>query len=677
MRKHHVILCSVLSAATVAAQQPTTGGPQPLGSVAPSVSAAPSAPASSGTATEPVAPVAVETPAPIPAPGSTPSAATPTPTPTPLEVPAPIEPPAQIAPPLNVGAPGMIPPPVESASPIPAVPAIPGTVAPPVTEPVPAIQGVVAPPSGPGSIQSAAAASAALAVSANGAGVHDFQNEDMAQILRLLARQAKINVVVSDQITGTITMRLENKSPLEAMNVVVDAKGLTMEQRNGVYFIKTLAEKQKEPTESGNYTFSYAMAEKILPLLASQIQCGIAPQFDQRTNTVYFRDFKSNLENIKLFLESVDRPTQQVMIEARLVEITANPRQSYGINWAGTVGGSTNPQTFKWGGSKPGSADVRDTTHLDPTTGLPVQTTVISSLPSIPTSNSTTGGGSIPLQDFLFKGNGKDFMNAINGQFAILSAPQMSATLRLLNEDSDAEFLANPRIVTANNLKADIKITRNQPVPQLNFNEQTAQAVFGGFLDKEYGNTLTVTPTINKDDFVTLLVKPEISNKVGDASFVFGGANVSSPIIDKRTLESTVLIHSGDTLAIGGLLQDEMAKNRTKVPVLGDIPILGYAFQERINARVKRNLLVFVTPTIIREGYGTGLEDQVSGLKHSGEEYADPNGWRNNARGALRLKPTAQRPAVADYPKPGVPPAPKRKGVRHHVEAAPSKDTQE
>lgn len=499
-----------------------------------------------------------------------------------------------------------------------------------------------------------------------GSSVHDFQNEDIAQILRLLARQAKINIVLSDQIAGVITMRLENKTPLEAINVIVDLKGFTIEQRSGVYFVKTLAEKQKEPTESGNFTFSYAMAEKILPLLASQIQCGVAPQFDQRTNTIYFREFKSNLENIHLFLESVDQPTQQVMIEARLVEVNANPKQSYGINWAGTVGSSASPQTVHYGGSGLGSVSLQSSTHTDPVTGLPVQ---VPNLSAYPTVNAATSGVT-SLQDFVLNGTGKSFLNAVNGQFAILTAPEMSATLRLLNEDSDTEFLANPRIVTANNLKADIKITRNQPVPQLNFNEQTAQAVFGGFQDKEFGNTMTVTPTINKDDFVTLQVKPEISNKVGDASFQFSGANVTSPIIDKRSLESTVLIKSGNTLAIGGLLQDEVSKGRTKVPVLGDIPVLGYAFQERLNARVKRNLLIFVTPTVIREGYGTGLEDQVSGIKSSGEEYADPNGWRNNAKGAWRLAPTSNRAAAADVPKPGVPPAPikkwgKAKPVKH------------
>src|SRR6202045_5133625 len=131
-----------------------------------------------------------------------------------------------------------------------------------------------------------------------------------------------------------------------------------------------------------------------------------------------------------------------------------------------------------------------------------------------------------------------------------------------LNEDSDAEFLANPRIVTADNQQAKIEILRNQPVPNLTFNEQTAQAVFSGFQDKKFGNKLLVRPSVNKDNFITLSVKPEISNKVGDEAFTFAGATVTSPIIDTRGLDSNVLIKSGDTLAIGGLLQDEVRKGR-------------------------------------------------------------------------------------------------------------------
>ncbi len=468
-----------------------------------------------------------------------------------------------------------------------------------------------------------------------GVGVREFQGDEVGQVLRLLARQSKINMVVSDQIPPgtTVTMRLENVSALQAIAIIVKAKGLFMDNIDNVYYIKTAAERTAEPTESESYQFSYGRAKEMAPLVGAQLASKDAPQVDERTNTMFFRETRSNIDNIRQLLVQIDKPTKQVMIEARLVEVTANPRQSYGINWAGTLGGSSSAQTVGYGGTR-GTLDAQG---------------------KLITTDFDKGNEANPN----LLGN---FAKLAAGQFAILSVPQMSVTLRALNEDADAEFLANPRIVTADNMQAKIEIIRNQPVPQLNFNEQTATAVFGGFQDKKFGNTLIVKPSVNKDDFITLAVKPEISNKVGDATFNFAGATVASPVIDTRSLDSNVLIKSGDTLAIGGLLQDETTKARSKVPVLGDIPVLGYLFQEKLNARTKRNLLVFVTPTIIDQHYGTGLEDQVSGMHHSGEEYADPNGWRNNAKGAVRLVPTSNRQNASEYPKPGTPPAPIKTG---------------
>jgi type IV pilus assembly protein PilQ len=505
----------------------------------------------------------------------------------------------------------------------------------------PAPAGATAPGSAPATTEQTSAADS------GGAAVREFQGDDVGQVLRLLARQAKINLVVSEAVTGTVTMRLEDVTAFQAIETIIKAKGLFMDKIDSVYYVKTDAERAKEPTESDSYQFSYARAKEVAPLIGSQLASREPPQVDERTNTMFFRETRSNIGKIRAVLAQIDKPTKQVMIEARLVEVTANPKQSYGINWAGTLGSSTSAQVFHFAGSNPATAptfvtDANGVPHVVP--GVPAQ------------AKFDPATGKLLGTDF-FRST-SDIFDSIGGQFAILSVPQMSATLRLLNEDSDAEFLANPRVVTADNQQAKIEITRNQPVPQLNFNEQTAQAVFGGFQDKKFGNTLLVRPSVNKDDYITLSVKPEISNKVGDQAFVFAGATVTSPIIDTRSLDSNVLIRSGDTLAIGGLLQDEQTKARSKVPVLGDVPIFGYFFQEKLNARTKRNLLVFVTPTIIDGRYGTGLEDQVSGLHHSGEEFADPNGWRNNARGAVRLIPTSQRQLAADYAKPGIPPAP-------------------
>ena len=479
-------------------------------------------------------------------------------------------------------------------------------------------------------------------VESDGVGVREFQGDDVGQVLRLLARQAKVNMVVSDAVAGTVTMRLEDVTALQAIAIIVKAKGLFMDKIENVYYIKTAAERTAEPTESDSYQFSYARAKEISPLIASQLASKDPPQIDERTNTIFFRETRSNIDNIRKMLVQIDKPTKQVMIEARLVEVTADPIQAYGINWVGTVGSASAPKTVTYG--NPIAA------------GSPIP------------------GGNVPTSGFaLGNPNNNNFFGSLGhlipGQFAILSVPQFSATLQALNEDADAEFLANPRVVTADNQQAKIEVVRNQPVPQLNFDEQTATAVFGGFQDK-----LIVRPSINKDNFITLSVKPEISNKVGDFHFVFASADVTSPVIDTRTLDSNVMIKSGDTLAIGGLISDQVAKSKTKVPLLGDIPVLGYAFQSHDNERHKRNLLIFVTPTILDQHYGTGLEDQVSGLHHNGEEYADPNGWRNNAKGAVRLVPTSHRQLAADYPKPGAPPAPEEAAQVQFKSSAKDRD---
>src|SRR5438876_2616778 len=200
-----------------------------------------------------------------------------------------------------------------------------------------------------------------------GVGVREFQGDEIGQVLRLLARQAKINVVVSEAVTGTVTMRLEDVTALQAISVIVKAKALFMDKIDNVYYVKTATERTAEPTESDSYQFSYSRAKDTAPLIASQLASKDPPQVDERTNTLFFRETRSNIENIRKLLVQIDKPTKQVMIEARLVEVTANPKQSYGINWAGTFGSSSNAQTFKFAGSGLGSAAIVQSTN--PVTG--------------------------------------------------------------------------------------------------------------------------------------------------------------------------------------------------------------------------------------------------------------------------------------------------------------------
>src|SRR5437588_1106362 len=206
------------------------------------------------------------------------------------------------------------------------------------------------------------------AVESGGVGVREFQGDDVGQVLRLLARQAKVNMVVSDAVTGTVTVRLEDVTALQAISIIVKAKGLFMDKIDTVYYIKTAAERTAEPTESDNYQFSYARAKDITPLIASQLASKVPPQIDERTNTIFFSETRSNIDNIRKMLVQIDKPTKQVMIEARLVEVSADPVQAYGINWAGTVGSASAPKTVTYGNPLPGASPPAGSNP--PTTGF-------------------------------------------------------------------------------------------------------------------------------------------------------------------------------------------------------------------------------------------------------------------------------------------------------------------
>src|SRR5437879_7170878 len=158
-------------------------------------------------------------------------------------------------------------------------------------------------------------------------------------------------MVLSDAVTGSVRMRLEDVIALQAISIIVKAKGLFMDKIDNVYYIKTATERTAEPTESDSYQFSYARAKEVSPLVASQLASKDPPQIDERTNTIFFRETRSNIDNIRKMLVQIDKPTRQVMIEARLVEVSADPVQAFGINWAGTVGSASAPQAVASGHS--------------------------------------------------------------------------------------------------------------------------------------------------------------------------------------------------------------------------------------------------------------------------------------------------------------------------------------
>ena len=214
----------------------------------------------------------------------------------------------------------------------------------------------------------------------------------------------------------------------------------------------------------------------------------------------------------------------------------------------------------------------------------------------------------------------------------VLDAGSVNLVLSYLNRDADTELLASPRVVTTDNMKAKVAIATQYPIPNFQFSESTGAFQINGFEYKDIGITLSVTPRINKNDFVTLEVTPEASSQTGTADLSSGGSTVQIPIIDTRMATTTVLIKSGNTLAIGGLMRVDVADSYTKVPLMGDIPGIGAFFRSKSLSKLKRDLLIFLTPTIVKPESGTGLEKYYGGLPN--EQVYTNDKWmpHDNAR---------------------------------------------
>jgi type IV pilus assembly protein PilQ len=301
-------------------------------------------------------------------------------------------------------------------------------------------------------------------------------------------------------------------------------------------------------------------------------------------------DVPSKLKQIQEIVARIDTQTPQVMIEARVIETSKNPKQDYGIKWdslrnyelaAKNIGYKVDPLNFKPKFYPGGKSDA-------------------------------------PIKD---------------AEVAVLTASDFHVLISFLNSNGETELLASPRIVTADNKEAKIAIAQQFPIPQFTFNQQTASLEVSGFEFKDIGILLGVTPHINKSGYVTLELKPEVSSFDPTKVQSFGGAvQAQIPIIDTRNLQASVLIKDGHTLALGGLIREDSARTFTKVPVMGDIPGIGGAFRSKSYEKTKRNLLIFITPTIVSPDGVTEQPSKYAGAKGEvDDDFANPGGWKDNA----------------------------------------------
>jgi type IV pilus assembly protein PilQ len=406
--------------------------------------------------------------------------------------------------------------------------------------------------------------------------VIEYSGADIQNVLRTLASKAGVNMMLGDDVIGKVTVHLENISYVDAMKLIAESKGYAFVQEKNVIKIKSRESLEVEPVEIHTYTLNYAKADDIRHTIESALTKQGKVEVDLRSNTLVIRDTPSSLAKLVPLIQALDTQTPQVMIEAKFVETTRNPKKDLGINWTDTL---LNHQL---------QARRQDPTTpaKDPSNPGPFEL-----------SKNLAGGPWIPST-------------------MILDAGEASVLFSFINRDTDTELLANPRIVTTDNGKAHLSIATRYPIPNFTFSEQTGSLQINGYEFKDIGIILDVLPRINKDDFITLEVTPEASAQNGFVPLNSGNGNsVQIPIIDTRTATTKVIIKSGNTLAIGGLMRQDASDSHTKVPLFGDIPGVGAFFRSKSLNKTKRDLLIFLTPTIVRPDAQTGYEENYGGFE--------------------------------------------------------------
>ena len=460
--------------------------------------------------------------------------------------------------------------------------------------------------------------------------VIDYNEADIQSVLRTLASKAGRNVIMGDEIIGKVTVHLENVPYEEAMQLIAESKGFTCVKDKNVIKVKTLASLEMEPTELKVVTLKYAKADDVKTSLTSLLSRQGKVQVDARSNSLVISETPTSLEKILPLIEALDGQTPQVVIEAKFVETTKNPKKDLGINWSGTL---LNHEVTAGGSA------------VSENPGDPPEVIV--------------DEVNKPLSGFQWvKPFGGGALSPWTAGVALLDAGKATAVFSYLSSDKDTELLANPRVVTTDNGKAKISIATQFPIPQFNFSEQTASLQISGFDYKDIGIILNVTPRVNTDGYITLEVAPEASSSTESTRLSSGGgSSVEIPIVNTRTASTTVIIKSGNTLAIGGLMRVDKDETYTKVPIMGDLPGIGALFRSKALSKMKRDLLIFLTPTIVGPDEQTGYEKYYNGMP--AEELYVNDKWmpEDNAK-PQPTKPLFRLAAPESKPVPPVEPLP-------------------
>jgi len=453
----------------------------------------------------------------------------------------------------------------------------------------------------------------------------NFQDIPVRSVLQLLADVSNLNIVASDSVQGNVTLRLVNVPWDQALDVILRAKGLAKRQNGNVVWVapqtemakyeENIADAREKQLNSAQLVtdyipINYGNAKQIADLLTSGAKAGNvgggggssgnsergflsargSVSFDDRTNTLLVNDTPEKVQEIRQLVSVLDRPVKQVLIESRLVIATDNFTRELGakLGIGGFHLGANSKHAQVYGG---GINGVNGTGISDS------ETSIANYWNSFSGQSTGAGGNTVQIPTGLNVNLPSSTVGSSGFAIGILGRDYLlNLELSAAQQEGRSETISQPKVVTANNQEATIQ--QGQQIGYLTF--QNSGAGGGqGTATVQFKNAvleLDVTPTITSDNRVFMklkVIKDAISALVPNP----GGGFV--PQIDHREIDTSVLVQNGQTVVLGGVYEFTNEHDVTKVPFLGDIPILGALFRDKKNINNKAELLVFITPHIL------------------------------------------------------------------------------
>jgi type IV pilus assembly protein PilQ len=427
----------------------------------------------------------------------------------------------------------------------------------------------------------------------------NFQNIEVRALLQVIADFTNFNVVTSDTVTGTVTLRLKDVPWDQALDIILQSKGLGVRKSGNVLWIapkEELANREQvelesrkkiaelEPVRTQAFQLNYTKAETIAKSLVGSALVAqavdnatgqnsgriLSPRgsviFEQRTNQLFVTDIPSKLEEVQAMIAKIDIPVRQVLIEARIVEATDNWGQSLGVKlgFANLSGVPTSGPGAQVGGNY---AAVGAQTGQSPPVDFSNTQFV-----NLPANTGALGAAAATFALSLFSASADKFLNL-----------ELSA----LENDGNGKIVSSPRVITADQVKALIEQGEELPYQAATSSGATSVQFRKAILKLE------VTPQITPEGFVLLDLDVNKDS--------VGRPTLSGFAIDTKHVRTQVLVENGGTVVIGGIFTQTNQEEINKVPLLGDIPYLGWLFKNRLLSTKKTELLVFITPKIVTD----------------------------------------------------------------------------